>query len=329
MNVRIHPQRVPIIAFFLIFAATAGLLSASEREGTFERTLTVNGPADVDVTTGSGNIDVLTGDNATVRVRGTIHVNRWVSADVAARKIQEIQNDPPIKQNGNFIRIGHMKDPELQRHVSISYELTVPADTRLKSNTGSGDLSVAGLKGMVRATTGSGNMRLSNLSNETRVNAGSGDIEIASVSGNVYATTGSGNIRATAISSTIRASTGSGGVKLAQSAQGDADLDTGSGDVEVSGAAGALRAHTGSGNITASGSPGGHWKLNTGSGNVNLKISSQAAFTLNAHTGSGSIESDQPVVVQGKVGKSELRGTVRGGGATVDVSTGSGDIRIE
>jgi hypothetical protein len=43
------------------------------------------------------------------------------------------QGNPPVEQNGNAILIGQVYDPFLRQQVSISYELTVPADTRIRS----------------------------------------------------------------------------------------------------------------------------------------------------------------------------------------------------
>jgi hypothetical protein len=37
----------------------------------------------------------------------------------------------------------------------------------------------------------------------------------------------------------------------------------------------------------------------------------------------------QPITVSGSMDKREIRGQIRGGGPLVDVSTGSGGIRIE
>jgi DUF4097 and DUF4098 domain-containing protein YvlB len=328
--------RLRLFLALIVILALAEGISASDYEGSFEKTLAVSSPVELDVVTGSGNIEVQTGASGSVRVRGTIRVSRKLSPDVASRRIQEIEDTPPIEQSGNFIRIGYpggvrrfVNIGDAWRHVSISYEVMVPADTRLKSETGSGDQSIAGVKGPVKATTGSGNIRLSNLAGDTRANTGSGDVEINNVAGMVYAETGSGNIRAAGISGSIRASTGSGDVRLEQSAKDAVTVKTGSGNLEVHGVAGPLNAETGSGNISASGEPGGNWKLETGSGNVTLKLSAQAAFNLHAHTGSGSIETNHPITVQGKIGRTELRGVVRGGGAFVTVGTGSGNIRIE
>jgi len=96
----------------------------------------------------------------------------------------------------------------------------------------------------------------------------------------------------------------------------------------VRGVNGGLRARTGSGEITTDGNVKGPWQLHTASGSIRLTLSSSSGFNLDVHTGSGSIHSDLPITVQGTLGRRELKGAVRGGGPTVEVSTGSGDIEI-
>ena len=117
--------------------------------------------------------------------------------------------------------------------------------------------------------------------------------------------------------------------ELQQTAAGDVRVDTGSGGVELSGVKGALVARAGSGDIQAEGQPTSDWRLHTGSGGVTVRLPSEAAFDLYARTSSGSISVDQPVTVQGTIGRHELRGKVRGGGTLVEVETGSGNIRVQ
>jgi len=312
-----------------MLAATALAASGRNVEGSFERSLSVTGPVELDVKTGSGDIDIRTGSASSVHIRGRIRVNTWrLSPDEAEKKVQYLESHPPIEQNGNTIRVGHIEDSSLRRNVSISYELVVPVETRVTAGTGSGNQSVAGVRGPARVETGSGNLKLTGVGDTVRANTGSGDIEIETAGGSVYAETGSGNILAFDVSGGFVASTGSGNVKLRQAASGSVSVETGSGDVEVSGAQGSMVLHTGSGNITADGAPSGEWKLEAGSGNITMRLPSQAAFDLHAQTGSGNIESDHPITVQGKVNRHELRGKVRGGGAPLEASTGSGNIRI-
>lgn len=300
-------------------------------EGSFERTLKVTGGVDLDVTTGSGNIDVRTGDSGSVHVRGKIRAsNNWHgdSAD-AEKKVHELETNPPIEQNGNSIRIGHIEDPELRRNISISYELEVPAETRLAANTGSGNETISGISGPLRANTGSGSLKISNIGDELDANSGSGDIEANSIKGHARVHTGSGWIHGSGIAGAIVAGTGSGDIRLEQTAPGDVKVQTGSGTTELTGVSGGLEARSGSGNIYASGNPTGGWTMHSGSGTLKVHFATQVGFDLDAHTSSGQIITDQPITVQGSIGHGRMQGKARGGGVRLNLETGSGNIHIE
>jgi len=278
-------------------------------EGHFDRTLTVSGAVHLDLTTGSGDITIKTGSSNQVVVHGTISSsNNWFSSDEGA--VQRVESNPPIQQNGNDIKIGYNLPDDVKRHVSISYQVTVPADAAVQAHSGSGNVSVEGVRGEVQTQTGSGDIRLSNLSSRA------------------HAQTGSGGIRAQNVAAPFYAHTGSGDIDAELSGQGDVDIQTGSGTVQLRGVKGGLRARTGSGDIGADGSVTGPWQLHTGSGNIRMALGSGNGFNLDIHTGSGSIHSDLPITVQGSLGKRELKGTVRGGGPEVEVHTGSGDVDI-
>jgi Toastrack DUF4097 len=298
-----------VLAMACVYARPA-LASA---EGSFERNLNVTGAVILEVSTGSGDIHVQNGSGNQVHVIGHIKVNNWWGGSNA-------EDD---------IRIGHIDDPELRRNVSISYEVTVPADTEVRAHSGSGNAAVEGVHGPLDIESGSGNLQVTNLGGTVRAETGSGNVSIDRVSGNVRAKTGSGDIHATAVGGGFEGSTGSGHVVLQQTAPGAVRVDTGSGGMELRGVHGSLEAQAGSGNIRAEGDPSGAWSLRTGSGEVQLKLASDAAFDLNARTSSGSIEVSQPVTVQGAINKKEIHGKVRGGGVSVEVETGSGDIQIE
>jgi DUF4097 and DUF4098 domain-containing protein YvlB len=304
------------------------LPAAASTEGSFQRTLTVTGPANVDLSTGSGSVHVRTGGSGQVEISAHIKVTNWLGGD-GERKVQEIEKNPPIQQSGNDIRIGHSDDSELFHNVSISYELVVPAETQLRSHTGSGGQTIEGLQREVEIETGSGGLKISDMGNTVRAETGSGDVEIRGVKGNVRVKTGSGSIHAEDIGGGFDGQTGSGHIVLEQTAPGAVRAETGSGGMELRGVKGSLEATAGSGTITAEGDPTGAWMVHSGSGGIHLKLGSGAAFDLDAHTSSGSISVSQPVTVQGTMGKRELRGKVNGGGVQVEVETGSGNIEIQ
>ena len=137
----------------------------------------------------------------------------------------------------------------------------------------------------------------------------------------------SGNVHATGLHGGFSASTGSGNVYAEQTGQGDVKAETGSGNIELRNLQGGLHAHTGSGNIKAGGTPTNSWRLDTGSGNVELWVG-EAALTLDASTGSGNIHSDREMLTQGSNDHHHLTGKLNGGGPTVRIETGSGDIRV-
>lgn len=140
--------------------------------------------------------------------------------------------------------------------------------------------------------------------------------------------TGSGGIRAENVAAPFYAHAGSGDIEAELTGSGDVDVETGSGGVHLRGVKGGLRARSGSGNLTADGSVGGPWNLHTGSGSIRLAVGSGSGFDLDVRTSSGSIHSDLPITMQGSLGRQELKGTVRGGGPEVEVSSGSGDVDI-
>jgi len=308
---------------FLLYA-----LPLFAAEGEFQRTLSVNGAANIDLSTGSGSVQVHTGNSNQVQVTGHIKATDWFSSG-SEERINRLEANPPIQQSGNNIRIGHIDDPDLRHNISISYELTVPSQTQLRSETGSGNQTIDGIKGILEAQAGSGGLRISNIGNAVRASTGSGDIDIDRVQGSVQAKAGSGTIHATEIAGGFEAETGSGRVTLEQTAPGTVRVGTGSGGMELHGVHGSLEAHAGSGGIRADGDPTGAWLLRTGSGTVQVKVPASAAFDLNAHTSSGSISVNHPVTVEGSMGRKEIHGKVRGGGVPVEVTTGSGNIEIE
>ena len=317
--------RVPIV--LAVTLATASLALATS-EGSFQRSLQVSGSANIDLSTGSGNVNVRTGPSGQVQITGHIKVTNWFGGSTDER-VKQIEDNPPIQQSGNDIRIGHSNDSELLHNVSISYDLIVPAETRLRSHTGSGNQSIDGLQGALEVESGSGSLKVANIGDALHADTGSGDIDINHVKGEVRAKAGSGTIHASDVAGAFEGRTGSGHITLDQSAPGAVRAETGSGGLELRGVKGSLEATAGSGTISAEGNPSGAWRVHTGSGSVRLRLASETGFDLEAHTSSGSISVSQPVTVQGTIDRKDLRGKVRGGGVPVEVETGSGNIEIQ
>jgi len=323
-------RRTRFLILCAIVPALAVLPALAEVTGHFDRTLKVTGPVDLSIVSGSGDITVHTGGNDSVVISAKIHAsNSWLFGGSSEDRIHRIEQNPPIEQQGNIIHIGRSDDRELFRNISIDYDVTVPAQTRMTSQTGSGDQVINGLQLPLTAKTGSGNVTIDNLGADAHVSSGSGDLKIGSVKGTLNASAGSGNIRAEGVAGEITANTGSGDVEMRQVAAGNVRVGTGSGNIKLHGIKGGLRAQAGSGDIQAEGEPTSDWQLGAGSGNITLKIPSQASFNIDARTSSGSLKVNKPVTMQGAMSHTRIQGKVGNGGPLLDLHTGSGDIYVE
>ncbi len=300
----------------LVLAITLGAGAnaiAQDITGSFERNLDVGDSIELDVATGSGAITVRDGRAGQVAIRGRIVArDEWLrDEDDAEELVRRIEADPPIELNGTNLRVGYLEERDSRGHVSISYEIEVPADTRVRSRSGSGSQTLSGVTGPVEARSGSGTLRLTN------------------IGGAVDASAGSGSIRGEGIAGAFTAQTGSGSVTLEQSAPGDVVISTGSGSSRYEwsrgSAACSLRQRQRHGRRGATGTLGSE----AGSGSIAIRLPDEAAFELDAQAGSGGVYTDHPVAVQGQVQRNRLSGEVRGGGPLLRVRTGSGGIRIE
>ena len=150
--------KLMVVALVVLFTSTAALAWPNP-QGTFDRTLQVTGPVDLEVLTHSCDVRVRAGSSGMVQIHGKIFVgNNWLlghrDADVHA-----IEQNPPIKQEGNNIHIDYVD----MHNISIDYEITVPADTTVRTHSGSGDQTIEGTRGNVDVQTGSGDVKLASL----------------------------------------------------------------------------------------------------------------------------------------------------------------------
>jgi putative adhesin len=295
----------------LVFILATSLAGFASVIGTFDRSYQVNGNVDLEVLTRSGDVIVRNGPAGTVSIHAKIESgNSWFGGDHKG-DVQQLQSNPPIRQNGNSIRIDYVNI----NNISIDYEITAPENTAIHSHTGSGDQTIEGLRGNVD------------------LESGSGDLKLARLTGEMNFQTGSGNIRGHELSGPARIKAGSGDIVVDEVGAGDVEIRTGSGNITVNGINGGFHAEAGSGDIHGKGLPKNMWSVRTGSGNVTLNVPSDAAFDVDISSNSGSVTLGHPVstTVQGRVEESRksVVGKVRGGGPMVSVHTGSGDVQVD
>jgi len=115
-----------VLSIALIGLFTSVGAMASTPQGSFDKTLSVSGPVDLEVFTHSGDVRIRAGSSGSVQIHGKIYVGDSWFGGRREDDVHAIEKSPPIQQNGNTIHIDYVN----YRNISIDYDITVPTETR-------------------------------------------------------------------------------------------------------------------------------------------------------------------------------------------------------
>lgn len=160
---------------------------------------------------------------------------------------------PPLLSNttgrGFAIQLGSLSF-SLGHTAQVTAEVSLPAGAHLELNQKSGETTVWGTSGDVRATTKSGDISLEEVTGELRVTSGSGDLNVQSCR-DAAITTGSGDVSIDVVDAAEFTLTSGSADVLVEQARGALAITSGSGDITVhSLSAGEVNATSGTGDIT-------------------------------------------------------------------------------
>jgi hypothetical protein len=146
------------------------------------------------------------------------------------------------------------------------------------------------------------------------LHSGDGNLNVKEVRGNLQLETSDGDIRVNDVEGLLHANTHDG-------------------NVDVEGRFAMLNVRTGDGNIdarvNASQTPQPGWTLRSSDGNIRLELPGDFAADLDAHSGDGSVKVDIPITTSGSIQDSAVRGKINGGGISIEIQTGDGDVHVE
>jgi DUF4097 and DUF4098 domain-containing protein YvlB len=224
----------------------------------------------------------------------------------------------------------------LVRSVTIDYIIYVPEQAQVRSQTGSGAISITSSIGISSAevTASIGDVKLANIGT-VRVATGSGNISLDSITGDVQASSIGGSIEETTSFGCAKRdgkivrfkSDWRGGTSTSDGQYEKNIVYTGSGNISLKGICGGVTADSGDGAINVEGTPAGPWHLKSHSGNIETRVPSSNSFEVTAESSMGRLQTDYPLlrVHYGRY----LVGEVGRGGNKVEISTFSGNIAIE
>jgi hypothetical protein len=286
-----------VAGWFVVWpvSSSGSILSGGER---IEQSFEVGEAPRLQIDNFAGSVTVQAGEAGEVRLIA-------VKQGLPGSDLDRIGVEVSEQANGLLIRT---RKPSTLTSASVQLEVTVPSGTELDLHTGAGNTTVGGLRSRVKVDTGAGDVSITDLIGDLDAHTGAGSLTIDGISGRVQADTGSGSVRIGSVT-------------------GDIDAHTGSGSIEVREASGRARLDTGAGSVDYQGDPEGDCRFETGTGSLTLRVPADLNMQIDLETGSGTITVDWPV--EGQVGKREVKGTIgRGDEGSIRAHTGTGSIHL-
>jgi len=266
-----------------------------------EKRFVVSGPADLNLRTFDGSIQVKSWDKDEVLVE----IERRGPDQKAAEALVVTMNQegnriivdaPAPSDRRDGIHIGLSQSP------SVSLIVTAPRKASVDARTGDGSINADDLTGAVVLNSGDGSIRARHIEGSLRVRTGDGSISATEVAGRVEADSGDGSVELTGRFDALDVRTGDGSVRL--------DVLDGS----------ALKTD---------------WNVNTGDGSITLRLPANLDADLDAHTGDGGVHADglsaqaeRDPENRDRTDKDSLRAQLGKGGRMLRLNSGDGSINI-
>ena len=292
-------------------------------------------------------------------VTGDISVKGWgkdqveITAMHAGGPKKDLNEVVHITQTNRNIRITTSSDKSFSlfgsTRTSVRYELLVPHSIHLKVETVSGNAKFNDFSGALEVKTVSGDIRVVEAKSRVKCKTISGNIRLEHIIGDTELTTTSGDLMVYDLEGSFDTESVSGDMVLKEMT-GNADIKTTSGDIGVRNLKGSFDAESVSGDMdiesfsqaerieieTVSGDismegilgPNGFYTLTSHSGDIALTIPKNSDFELQTGTSTGDMACDFELKVYGEIDHNQLQGIVGKGGASLNISTYSGDIHI-
>jgi hypothetical protein len=185
----------------------------------------------------------------------------------------------------------------------------------------------ANLSGIQVETIPQGNSLLIQTRKPLGLDSLSVQIEVTTPAGTqLDAHTGAGSVQVSGLQGSVKVDTGAGSVDLAD-VIGTINAHTGAGSVTMTNADGTIQVDTGAGSIAYAGIPSGNCSFQSGTGSITLNVPANTSASVDLGTGIGTVTVNVPV--SGQVTKTEVKGSIGGGGqTTIYAHTGTGSVDL-
>lgn len=289
---------------------TTGELCTYEIKPYLTKEFTLDGPGILKSYTLAGNIEVQTIE-ASSKVKVELYLDRGYSFWSNSKNLDNYRIT--VIQRGNeIVSSVERKSKEtgfFSDQMRFSFKIYVPENMSTELKTSGGNISVSGLTGHHMIKTSGGNIDLDEVNGKLSAYTAGGNININRSSGTIYGKTTGGNITVDQSSGEIRLLS-EGGRILAERISGTLLAKLGGGDIKAQ----FLKVSEGI-------------SLDTGAGNIFLEIPEMDGFDLVLN--GTEIELPSDLSVDGYSSLQRVEGTVKRGGAPINLSTNHGTIKLK
>ena len=286
------------------------------------RTLAIGASGALELKNVVGNITVKAGGprEATVEI---VRVSRGRTDADAKLGLERVTSEVTTRADGASVHANYPDDRRPPYSVSVSYNVTAPAGTRLNVHSITGDVTITGIKGEMEAFTVAGALEISQAGAIESARTVTGNLTISDVQSDSAIETGtmSGSVRLSNIKAKrLIVGAVAGAISAREIQAAGAEVNCMSGSIEYSGA------------VSAS----GRYEFQSHSGEIRLGLTGN--FDFEGRSFGGQIDADPALGLKvpaaagkagvGRLRQSSLKGTIGTGGAFVEATTFSGQIWI-
>jgi DUF4097 and DUF4098 domain-containing protein YvlB len=309
-----------------IFAIT--IAYAQEFDYSFKESYEVSTPAQLDLSSFDGDLDVIPSDGNKIVVyyivkkggkllkidRNQLEKELMVASEHDKDRVKVMVRQRDLNRSFNF-----------ETSIGVHFKVYVPKETACNLVTSDGSVSIHGLTADQQCKTSDGSIEIRDIGGNVQGRTSDGDVRVKQVKGRVDVGTSDGSIRLANIIGNVQASTSDGNIELDQ-VKGEIVVKTSDGYIDFNEISGSFKASTSDGNIKGSVAElRNELALKTSGGNIDVSIPGQLGLDLDIKAESIDIPFKN---FTGKFDKTFVRGQSNGGGIPVVLSTSDGNVRL-
>ena len=284
------------------------------------RTLAIGANGSLELKNVVGDITVKAGSGREASVE-IVRTSRGRTDADAKLGLQRVTAEVSTRGNRGTVEVEYPEERRPPYYVSVAFNVIAPAGARVMVQTITGNVTLTGIKGETSVNTTTGNVEVSQAADLTAAHTVTGKLVVRESQ-----------------SSALDVGTMNGSVQLSSVKAKRLEISSVTGPISANDVhAGGVEASCMSCDMEYSGSvvSGGTYEFTAHNGAIRLGLS--GAFDFAGHSFSGKVDADpargiKPGLNSERVGlgprRQMLRGTVGGGGASVEATTFSGDIKV-